>query len=160
MLEHILRNESLGVMNRLLSQLSLVLVLVLGGCGPFLLLPGGQLSGRITPVPGDWDFVQNVKTIQLETRPSDPYSVNIWVTAIGSSLYLHAGAKHSKWVGYIEDDPNVRVRIKDDLYELRATRVVDPNEFGRFADAYEAKFGVRPRNENVAEVYLMRLDPS
>jgi hypothetical protein len=40
---------------------------------------------------------------------------------------------------------------------MSAVRVEDPAEFAIFADAYKKKYGTRPRNENVAEVYLYRL---
>jgi len=137
---------------------SLVLLLLVLGCGPFVLIPGGELSGGVTEVPNDWSFTKEISTVQLESRPSDPYSVNIWATGVGKDLYLHAGANRANWVEYIEADPRVRLRIEDRIYELRATRVEDPAEFKRFADAYEEKYGSRPRNENVREVYLMRLE--
>ena len=38
-----------------------------------------------------------------------------------------------------------------------ATRVEAQDEFDRFSDAYEKKYGRRPRNENVGEAYLFRL---
>jgi hypothetical protein len=144
----------------------LVLALVLAltaattGCArPFLLLPGGALEGTTQPIPDGWAFTDEVSTVQLETRPSDPYSVNIWVTAVGEHLYLHAGANRSAWVENIEADPNVRLRVDASIYELAASRVDTQDEFDRFSDAYEKKYERRPRNENVAEVYLFRLRP-
>lgn len=127
-------------------------------CGPFLLLPGGKLDGETTPVPADWSFTDDVSTVQLETRPADPYSVNIWALGMGRALYVHAGANRSTWVENMEADPDVRVRVEDKLYELRATRVTGEDEFARFADDYEKKYGSRPRNENIAEIYLFRLE--
>jgi hypothetical protein len=59
----------------------------------------------------------------------------------------------------MEVDPRVRLRAQGSIYELRATRVESQQEFDRFADAYEKKYDRRPRNENVAEVYLFRLGP-
>jgi hypothetical protein len=94
----------------------------------------------------------------LETNPDDPYSVNLWVIGSGASLYVHAGANRAKWVEHIEGNPNVRVKIHDALYQLKAMRVVDASEFARFSDVYETKYGNRPRNENVAEAYLFRLE--
>ncbi len=108
-------------------------------------------------MPADWTFSDEVSTIQLETRPSDPYSVNIWAVGIGDRLYVHAGANRSRWVENILADPQVRVRVAGKLYPLTAVRVEDPAEFATFADAYKKKYGTRPRNENVAEVYLYRL---
>lgn len=128
------------------------------GCGPVLLMPGGELSGPVEAPPADWGFSDEISTIQLETRPSDPYSINIWAVGIGDRLYVHAGANRSRWVENLIADPLVRVRVAGKLHPLVATRVEDPAEFAAFADAYEKKYGVRPRNENVSEVYLYRLD--
>jgi hypothetical protein len=139
----------------------ILLCLLLGSIGcsrPWLLLPGGALDGEPAPVPDDWAFSDAVSTIQIETRPEDPYSVNIWVVSLDDALYLHAGANRAAWIEHLEADPRLRARIDGRLFDLTATRVVSPEEFARFADAYDAKYGVRPRNENVAEVYLMRLE--
>ena len=127
------------------------------GCGPILLLPGGELSGPVEAVPADWSFSDEVSTVQVETRPSDPYSINIWAVALGPHLYIHAGANRSRWVENLLVDPLVRVRIAGKIYPLTATRVEDAAEFATFAGAYKKKYGTRPRNENVAEVYLYRL---
>jgi hypothetical protein len=128
------------------------------GCGrPFVLLPGGTLEGTPAAVPESWSFTDGIETVQLETRPAEPYSVNIWATAAGEYLYVHAGANRSAWVEHIEADPNVRLRVNESIYELSSSRVMDPAEFDRFSDAYEKKYGRRPRNESVAEAYLFRL---
>jgi hypothetical protein len=129
-----------------------------GGCGgPCLLLPGGALEGPTVPAPDGWSFTDEVGTVQLETRPPDPYSVNVWVIALGGNLYVHAGANRSRWVENMEADPDVRLRVNDSIYELTASRVKGQEEFDRFSDAYEKKYGRRPRNENVTEAYLFRL---
>ncbi|MEZ4334162.1 MAG: DUF2255 family protein [Myxococcota bacterium] len=128
------------------------------GCGPTLLLPGGELSGPVAATPDDWGFSDAISTIQLETRPADPYSVNIWAVGIGDRLYVHAGANRSRWVEHLIADPLARVRVGGTIHPVVATRVGDPAEFAVFADAYQKKYGMRPRNENVAEVYLYRLD--
>jgi hypothetical protein len=127
------------------------------GWGPFLVFPGGQLTGTVAEVPADWTFMSEVGTVELETRPDDPYSVNIWATGIADTLYIHAGANRARWVEQIEANPNVRVRIGRKIYLLKATRVREAAEFARFVIAYTEKYGSRPRNENVDEVYLYRL---
>lgn len=131
----------------------------LTGFGPFFLLPGGELEGKVTPVPADWSLVRDIKTVQLESRPADPYSVNIWVIGLGTVAYVHAGANRTTWVEAIEADSRVRLRVDDAIFELVASRVTDAAEFARFSDAYEQKYDRRPRNENVAEAYLFRLEP-
>jgi hypothetical protein len=127
------------------------------GCGPVLLMPGGQLSGPVEAAPSDWSFSDEISTIQLETRPADPYSINIWAVGLGDRLYVHAGANRSRWVEHLVADPLVRVRVAGKLYPMATIRVEDAAEFASFADAYEKKYGMRPRNENVSEVYLYRL---
>lgn len=127
--------------------------------GPFLLLPGGALEGETVPTPESWAFTDAIDTVQLETRPSDPYSVNIWVIALDGNPYVHAGATRSAWVEHLEEDPSVRLGVDGSVYELVAVRVEEQEEFDRFSDAYERKYGRRPRNGSVVEAYLFRLEP-
>jgi hypothetical protein len=143
---------------KLLLLVALLLAASVAGCGgPFVLLPGGALEGSTAPIPDSWSFTDEVDTVQLETRSADPYSVNVWVIALGETLYVHAGDNRSTWVENMETDPSARLRIDDSIYELLAARVEDQEEFDRFSDAYERKYGRRPGNENVAEAYLFRL---
>ncbi|MBJ18253.1 MAG: DUF2255 family protein [bacterium] len=135
-----------------------LLVSLLSGCdGPFLLLPGGALEGPIAEAPADWVFSDEVSTVQVETHPEDPYSINIWAVGVGDQLYLHAGGNRTAWIENIEANSHVRVAIDGTLYELAASRVEDVEEFARFADAYEVKYGLRPRNEKISEIYVYRM---
>jgi hypothetical protein len=145
-------------MNKPAVLLTLVLTATMAGCGgPFVLLPGGALEGATEAAPDSWAFTNDVNTIQLETHSADPYSVNIWVIALDAHLYVHAGTNRSTWVENMEADPNVRLGVNGSIYELAAVRVERQDEFDRFSDAYERKYGRRPRNENVADAYLFRL---
>ena len=57
---------------------SLVAALVLAGCGPTVVFPGGELRGTVSSgTVSDWSFSDDTSTVQLETRPSSPYSINI-----------------------------------------------------------------------------------
>ena len=84
--------------------------------------------------------------------------MKLWVLGVGPDLYVHAGANRATWVEHIEANPDVRLLVGENLYELQAVQVKDQAEFDRFAEPYEAKYGNRPRNENVSEVYLYRLE--
>jgi hypothetical protein len=44
---------------------------------PVLILPGGRLDGELHASPGAHASVDGFVTAQLETRPDDPYSVNM-----------------------------------------------------------------------------------
>ena len=142
-------------MIRLVFLLSVVFVLT--GWGPFVIFSGGKLEGNAMALPSSWEFSDAIKTVQLETRPSDPYSVNIWIISIGSALYVHAGDNRATWVEHLDEDGSARVRIGDNIYALQAARVTEQSEFDRFSDAYEKKYDRRPGNENVDEAYLYRL---
>jgi hypothetical protein len=123
----------------------------------WMMMAGGALQGILTPVPPEWDDSTVPDVVELETRPADPYSVKIWVVPVGDQMYVHAGANYNRWVQHIEQDSAVRLKIEDRLYELHAQRVTSAEEFAGFAQAYEARYGTRPRNENVDAVYLFRL---
>ena len=128
-------------------------------CGPLVMIPGGELSGDVTPPPADWAFTDAVDTIQLETRPADPYSVNLWGVAASGHFYVAAGDAESEWARHIADDPNVRLRVNDAVYELRATRTEDPAELDAFLAAATAKYDFEPTPEQRAEAALFRLAP-
>ncbi len=138
------------------SLIALAIVATLTGCD-FIPFSGGKLEGKLAEIPADWAKVAQPDVIQLETRPSAPYSVKLWIIGHGPLLYVHAGANRAAWVEHIEADANVRVLIDGDVYELAAERVADQGEFDAFADLYESKYGSRPRNESVGEAYLFRL---
>ena len=140
---------------------SILGLLMMGGVvacgGPFVNFPGGALSGALEPAPKSWVATNEIDTIQFESNPVEPYSVNIWVVALGAHLYVHSGDNRTQWVENIEADPKVRLQVEDTVYELVAERVTDQSEFDRFGDAYADKYYGRPGNEVVSEVYVFRL---
>jgi len=135
------------------------LLTVLVGCGdPVMILPGGALKGVETPVPADWSSVADVKTIQVEFRPSDPYSHNIWGVGLGTDLYIATSAKGTRWTPFVAQDPHVRVRIGDSLYDLTAVPVTDAAERTRVADAYSLKYNIKADDNWVTGALIFRLD--
>jgi hypothetical protein len=139
---------------------SLLLILSTAGCSrPFVLLPGGALEGTPAAVPESWSFTDAVETVQLETRPADPYSVNVACAIVGDRLYVSGGDTKTRWVGNIEADPLVRARIDGDVYELRARRVVDDAELRAFAVAW-MNLGSWARDPTkLGEVWVYQLGP-
>lgn len=120
---------------------------------------GGALTGTPTPPPADWRTVGDVAIIQLETRPSDPYSVKLWIVAEETHLYVFAGDNHSQWAQNLDADPDARLQIEDKVYELTARQITDQQEFSGFADAWLEKYGSDHTETNVDDVYLYRLAP-
>lgn len=137
--------------------LSFLLVITAAGC-EYLPFGQGPLQGQVVPGPDDWSEVGEIDIIQFETNgPEGPYSVNLWIANVDGGLHVFAGDNETDWVLNIRSDENVRLGANGSIYELKATRVTDADQFEKFAQEWEAKYGNRPRNENVDETYLYRL---
>lgn len=133
--------------------------LALIGCGPVWMLPGGELSGQVAAPPDDWSFSDSVDTVQLETRPDDPYSVNIWGVGVGPHFYVAAGRTSNRWAKDIAADPNVRLKIDDRVFELRAERVGDDAEIQACLEAIQRKYDFEPDPDQRESATVFRLEP-
>ena len=144
------------------SVIGLLLIAVtatLSGCAePFIVMAGGQLSGEVTDPPADWSEFNDEEIIQLETRPEDPYSVNIWMIASGPDLYVATGDDPTRWSNILDENPDVRVRIRGRIYELEAYRVEDVEEKTAIGAEYVRKYDVDDDDNWVEEGQLFRLD--
>jgi len=139
--------------------LSLGLSLLLAGCSePFIVFAGGALSGEETTAPDDWSALADIETMQLETRPAEPYSVNIWAVGIGPDLYVGTGPDGTRWSQYILEDRHVRFRAEGKVYALHALPVVEPEERRRVAEAYVDKYDLDSNENWVMEALVFRLD--
>lgn len=137
-----------------------VCLVSLGCNGPFLLLPGGALSGEPAETPADWGFAGSAGTAQLETRSAESperYSVNIAYTVIDGALYINAGDTETRWAQNIAQDPNVRLRIEDALYETRADRVTDADALDAFGEAWTNQSWFRRDPRELDRVWLYRI---
>ena len=95
--------------------------------------------------------------VQLETRPEDPYSVNIAYTLLEGRLYINAGDTETEWVKNMEVNPLVRLRISEALYALRAERVTDPGEISTFGKAWVSHSMFHRDPDELDEVWIYRL---
>ena len=130
------------------------------GCGPLLTLPGGALSGETRPVPTDWSFSDSVETVQLETRPEDPYSVNIWGIGLGDVFYVFSAfGADAGWAQHVAADPRVRLQVGDAIFELSATATSDQGEMDAFLAAAKTKYDFEPDPGETEEWVLFRLTP-
>jgi hypothetical protein len=125
--------------------------------GPMATFPGGTLSGPVKPAPKSFEFARDAGTIQLETRPDDPYSVNIACAIVDDSLYISAGDNKATWVENMEANPLVRLRIHGEIYELRAVRVTDDAEMQAFADEWIKNSWARDPTK-LDEVWVYRME--
>lgn len=120
-------------MTRPLALLALVFALALPlGCGgPMLIFPGGELRGEVVSEPvTDWSFVDDA-FVDLETRPDDPYSVELNYVVRDGKLYIDP-AEGRNWLDHLRADPRCRVRFGDEIYPVTAVLVGEPGELEGF----------------------------
>jgi len=128
----------------------------LGACS-YIPFSGGALEGEVASPLADWRELDSAQIIQLETNSNDPYSVKLWIIGQHKHLYVFAGDSHAQWAQNIDSDPNVRLKVGGTIYELHATRVLDQEEFRRFADAWLEKYGSDRRDVLAVNNYLYRM---
>lgn len=135
------------------------LILFTAGCAePFIVMSGGVLSGPVEDAPVDWTELNQVEIAQLETNPSEPYSVNIWLAGIGSNIYVATGDDDTNWTVHIADNPDVRLRIDGTIYELEAEKVSDSAEKQTVIAAYVEKYPLDEEDNWVQDGQVFRLD--
>jgi hypothetical protein len=113
----------------------LACTLALSACSePFGPSAGGALQGAKADTPASWVIVDGVEHVQLETiNKGKPRSVLIWVGTADDRLYvatsLISGSNNPAdrtWVKNVMNNPNIRLRVQDEIYRLKAVRVVEP----------------------------------
>lgn len=115
----------------LLTSVVMTSMLVISCGGPFLVFPGGRLSGELaTQVVTDWSFVED-PFVDLETRPKDPYSVELNYFVRDGNLYIDP-AEGRDWLEHIRSDPNLKVRFGETIYPVTAVLVGKPGELEGF----------------------------
>jgi hypothetical protein len=119
-------------------------------------MPGGELKGSVKPVPAQWTDVPD--TIQVEFNSGeDPYSINIWGLGLGAELYIATGEDGTRWSEFLQSDSDVRVRMGDEIYELEATRLDDPDLRIAVVQGYADKYDVDPTDGWVQEGMIFKL---
>jgi hypothetical protein len=112
-----------------LAALALVLA---AGCGP---VPGGSLGGTVAPVPAEWSAALEGDRAfcEIESMPQDPHSIQLECFLRDGDLFAqsHRWALASwwpveSWAEIWIEHPEVRVRLGDQLFEVRAVQVTDP----------------------------------
>lgn len=135
-------------MNITSTILTACFALLLSGCGPQETRAGFLLSGVDAPVPADWRFTDDNKeiAIQVHTPYLIPHAVTIWCAQVDGQLYVGANAPQTKhWPGWVDKDPDVGLRIGDNVYAVRLVPLDDPNVTAEVQAAYGAKYQLTGR---------------
>lgn len=161
-------------MRKLIATLALIVMIAgVSGCEPADRRPGMWLSGEVvTEMPDDWSFIAEHQEIFVETRPwyGIPFSVTtvigtrdgkLYVPSIYSEEAAFPGTKY--WNSVIADNPDVRLKIGDRLYEMRATPVQDLAEYRQgaaaLADKYDSWAGWVKDEATAPYFVIIRMDP-
>lgn len=111
--------------------------------------PGTLLAGTVASLPQDLSFLNEVGEITLETRPwyGIPFSVTAVVVAHNGAIYVPSlydspqkfpGTKY--WNKVVAKNDAVRLRVREEIYELSAAPVLDAQEFRAVFEALGGKF--------------------
>lgn len=150
-------------MNRISLLIAAPILLLALACGPIGPFAGGRLTGDVQPHPDNWASIDEIETFQMETRPDDPQSINIWSKSLDGQLYIATSlilgtdvASDRAWVKHVADNPNVRLRAGKQIFELKATKVEDAAVAARARAALIAKYDVA-EDEHSDAAWIYRL---
>ena len=106
---------------------------IMGCNGPMAWMPGGALVGP-EQIAQNWTTAAaGADTLELETRPEDPYSVRIGFVLRDGDLYIDPDEER-RWYAYLVEDSAVRVRFADVIYRAEVVEVTDASELVGFDD--------------------------
>ncbi len=149
------------------------LLLTSAGCEPKDRRPGTWLSGAVANGPvTDWSFVNEQMEVFVETRPwyGIPHSVTTVIASRNGKVFVPSiydapaefpGNKY--WNRIIADNPSVRVKIGDTLYEMEARPAANAAEFEEglvaLADKYDFWRGIYEDPERKLPFVIIRMHP-
>ena len=157
----------LGRIFRWLVTLVVIVAAVVGTLyarrtNPIQFISGRQLTGEVVNEPvSDWSFAADARTVAVETRPAEPYSVTTWCFVYEGHLYIPASTGSKKtWTQFASADPRIRVKIGDKIYPGLATRVTDPALREPIRQVVLAKYpeAARVSSGDPNDVWLFRID--
>ncbi len=134
MIERILQ----GIAVALALIVMTLLVVYLNRTDPWAQLPGKRITGEeATERIDDWSFMEPSTRVILEVRPSDPYSLYIRAYQHKGVLYLNSISPENRWTQFLLEDPNLRLKVENKIYQVRATWVEDPALVNEIQEAME-----------------------
>lgn len=150
------------------AVLIILCLTLLAACEPSDRRPGLWLSGEVEEsFPADWSFSDEHDEIFLEVATPYllPHSVTIWCAEVDGTLYLGARDPENKnWPGWVDDDPDVRLKIGERLFPVHLEPLTDPDEIAAVSAAYAEKYdlagGLSNGEEDVGQRYWRVTPPA
>jgi hypothetical protein len=134
-------------MSRIIGLFACILTISLSlGCSiePSDQRPGFGLSGEVNRQPvRDWSFASGAKEIFIETATPYfiPHSVTIWCVTLDNQLYVGAWEADTKhWVANVARDPNVRLKIGNQIYAQKLEPIADAATIAKLNAGYARKY--------------------
>lgn len=127
--------------------------------GPLGPIPGGAFSGQASAdtVP-DWSGIE--KVIELEIRPTKPWSLSVWGVVIDDELYVpSAKGEKRRWTHVALEDPRIRVRTQGNIYERTIERLTDPELSARVKDALAERYELSREAGSDDGLWLFHIAP-
>ena len=127
--------------------IGIALAAAVAGCfGPEDRRPGTRLTGEVAATPSDWSFTNDHKLIAIEVQTPYllPHSVTIWCAEVDGQLYVGAREPETKrWPGWADRNPNVRLGIGSQTFEVLLTPLEDADRIARVRQSYAAKYDLQ-----------------
>lgn len=149
-------------------------ILSITGLDPSGHRAGLWLKGDVHEFPADWTFANQYRHIMVETHPwyLIPHSVNVSFMSFQGHLYLHVDygpplyapgtfPSGKIWTTYVARNPNVRLKLGNQVYDGKAFLVTGKTEYDAVWQAYREKRPDDPYSgpSQRANEYFLRVFP-
>jgi hypothetical protein len=139
------------------SMVCAITIAIVAACSiePSDARPGLGLRGEVHQQPvEDWAFTADAKEIFIETVTAYwiPHSVTAWCVTVGDDLYVAADdADKKRWVANVAQNPNVRLKIKDKVYEQKLVPVTDEALIASIDSGFVLKYEYEEEDDEAYE---------
>ena len=151
----------------MLRWLGIILVLVMvGAAGAFWFVcpcetvPGGPLAGERAPAAvTDWSFVNDVGLCQVQVDRGIPWSINLNCMSTAGQLYVSCSRCAGKgWSEAALDNPEGFIRVRETVYPVSLTRVIQSEVLDQAWAARIKKLGIDPSAERPGHWWSFQLE--
>lgn len=143
---------------------------------------GFWLTGDVVKTPvADWSFVDSIRNIQVQTHTPYllPHVLTTDIARVGQQLYLFSeyfpprpGQRDTRkdfpqarfWNRMVVRDPRIRLKMGNQLFDMRAYPLTDPAQVEVVRQAFLSKYDDVQRRDAAPEsrrpaLYFFRLEP-